>query len=80
MSYAPHHEPSAPHMYPTDQIRPIPPVRSEFSQDPQQQSLLPPRPPVRMDKQPTPSQITRVESRRVSIQSIIEIFLNESIT
>ncbi len=78
MSYPYHQEPSAPTMYPTDSIRPIPPVRSEFTYDPQEQTLLPPKPPIRMDKLPTHSHPdTRL--RRVNIQIIIELFLNELI-
>ncbi len=76
MVYAPRQEPSAPPMYPTESIRPIPPVRSEYNQNPQEQALLPPRVPDRMDKQ-SPRSYADVGSRRVNIQSIIEIFLKE---
>ncbi len=76
MVYAPHQEPSAPPMYPSDNIRPVPPVRSEFNQDPLQQTLLqsPPRVPDRYDK-PSRSN-AEVVSRTVNT---IEIFFNELI-
>ncbi|UJR28071.1 hypothetical protein I4U23_009327 [Adineta vaga] len=50
-----HQEPSAPLMYPENgsNIRPVPPVRSEYMRNAQEESLLPPRPPDRMDINPT---------------------------
>ncbi|CAF1270152.1 unnamed protein product [Rotaria sordida] len=50
-SYAYRQEPSAPPMYPeVNDIRPVLPVRSELNRHPQEETLLPPRVPVRMDK------------------------------
>ncbi|CAF4505779.1 unnamed protein product [Rotaria sp. Silwood1] len=51
-------EPSAPPMYPeVDNIRPIPPTRSEFDRYTQQESLLPPEPPKRFDEPPSHSPV-----------------------
>ncbi|CAF1102418.1 unnamed protein product [Rotaria sordida] len=50
-SYAYRQEPSAPPMYPeVNDIRPVLPVRSELNRHPQEETLLPPRVPERMDK------------------------------
>lgn len=71
--------PSAPTMYPIMQenIRPVPPVRREFMQDPQQQSLIGPDPPPRMDKQPIHTRTTDVTLRRVNIQIMFECSLKK---
>ena len=75
-SYAHHQAPSAPPMYPevVDNIHPVPPVRSEFSRHPQEESLLPPRVPVRMDK-PSSSAFTDTTPRRVNIEIMLLVFL-----
>ncbi|CAF2731780.1 unnamed protein product [Rotaria sp. Silwood2] len=65
-SYAYRQEPSAPPMYPeVDNIRPVPPIRSEFTRHPQEENLLPPKVPKRMDIDEPPSCSTvNVGSRR----------------
>jgi len=75
-SYAYHQEASAPPMYPVvpDRIQPIPPVRSEFARDPQEQTLLPPQVPERMDK-PSTRSYADTGLRRVNIKILIEVFL-----
>ncbi len=80
MAYAYHQEPSAPPMYPIvhDRINPIPPVRSEFIRDPQEQTLLPPKVPERMDKPSTRSNVD-TGLRRVNIKILIEVFLKKLI-
>ena len=70
-----HQEATAPPMYPdVDNIRPIPPVRSEFARHPQEENLLPPKPPERMDK-PSSRLPTDDRLRRVNIEIIIVMFL-----
>jgi hypothetical protein len=69
-------EPSAPPMYSQDigNFRPKPPVRSEFNQHAQEETLLPPTPPPRTD---IPSPRPRIDAglRRVNIEITIEVFL-----
>jgi hypothetical protein len=67
-SYAYHQEPTAPPMYPAgvDNIRPVPPVRSEFNRHPQEEALLQPRVPPRMDITP-PHAPVDIGLRRVNI-------------
>ncbi len=79
-SYAYHQEPSAPPMYPiVDNIRPVPPVRSDFPRDSQEQTLLPPRVPERSDK---PSTRLHADAglRRVNIKIMIEVLFKKMIT
>ncbi|CAF2898769.1 unnamed protein product [Rotaria sp. Silwood2] len=75
-SYAYRQEPSAPPMYPeVDNIRPVPPIRSEFTRHPQEENLLPPKVPKRMDIDEPPSCSTvNVGSRRFTTKTFILIF------
>jgi hypothetical protein len=74
-SHGRHQEPSAPPMYPdVDNIRPVPPVRSEFTRHPHEESLLPPIIPERMDK-PSSRPPTDDGLRRVNIEIMIAVFL-----
>jgi hypothetical protein len=80
-SYPYQQEPSAPPMYPqvADNIRPVPPVRSEFTRHPQEETLLPPpRVPNRMDI-PTSRPLADTGLRRVSMKIKIEVFLKKMI-
>jgi len=69
-------EPSAPPMYPQDigNIRPIPPVRSEFNRHAQEETLLPPAPPPRGDI-PTLRSRTDAGLKRVNIEITIQVCL-----
>jgi hypothetical protein len=63
-------------MYPQDigNIRPVPPVRSEFNRHAQEENLLPPDPPPRMDILSHRSP-TNVGLRRVNIEITIQVCL-----
>lgn len=67
-SYGHHQEPSAPPMYPN--VYPVPPVRSEFMRDPQEQALLssPPPVPKRMDDPSATRSHADTSLRRVNIK------------
>lgn len=68
-SYGRGQVPSAPPMYPVmgENIIPIPPVRAEYSHHQQEEALLPPKVPERMDK-PSSHSPTRTTLRSVSIR------------
>jgi hypothetical protein len=71
-------------MYPivSDNIRPVPPVRSEFNRDPQEQALLPPPPPRVPERMDIPSTRPYADGglRRVNIKIMIEVFFKNLIT
>ena len=66
-----HQGPSAPPMYPEvgGNTRPIPPVRLEYQQSAQDENLLPPTPPIRMDD-PLDHRTIDTRLRRVNIERI----------